>query len=306
MYIVKKDILSLAQLSKADIDHLLERAIELKKRQKQGILDQPLLGKSAGLLFEKHSTRTRFSFEAAMIQLGGTSLYINTQDTQMARKEPVKDTARVLARYLDALIIRTYSQALIEEFAQYADIPVINALSDQCHPCQVLSDILTVVEAKGGYTGLKIAWFGDGNNVAHSWINAAAVLGLELILACPEGYFPKSEILETAQAKNPGKITLTSDPVQAATDADVLYTDVWASMGQEAEVESRKKRFMPYQVNAQLVSRAKADAIVMHCLPVHREEEMSEQVLEGSQSVVWDQSENKMHLHKAVLEALIR
>lgn len=303
---MNKDILNLAQLSKADIDHLLDRAIELKKRQKQGILDQPLMGKSAGLLFEKHSTRTRFSFEAAMIQLGGAAIYINTQDTQMARKEPIKDTARVLARYLNALVIRTYSQAVVETFAQYAEIPVINALTDQYHPCQVLSDIMTVVEAKGGYAGLKIAWFGDGNNVAHSWINAAAVLGLELFLACPEGYFPKPEILEAAQAKNPGKIRVSSDPKAAATDADVLYTDVWASMGQEAEVEKRKKRFMPYQVNAELVKQARADAIVMHCLPVHREEEMSAEVLEGPQSVVWDQSENKMHLHKAVLEALIR
>ncbi len=302
---MKKDILSLLDLEKADFDRLFDRAIELKKRRKQGLSDTPLAGKSLGLLFEKASTRTRLSFETAMIQLGGTPIFISSKDTQMARNEPIRDTARVMSRYMDALAIRTYSQEIAEEFAKYMDVPVINALTDLYHPCQVLSDIMTVIECKGGYAGLKIAWMGDGNNVAHSWINAAAVLGLKLSLGCPEGYFPDKTILDRALDRKCGTIVVTADPAEAVKDADVIYTDVWASMGQEDLLEDRKKIFMPYQVNDALVSKAKADAIVLHCLPAHRDEEITDAVMEGPKSVVWDQAENKMHMHKAILEALM-
>ncbi len=268
-------------------------------------MDRPLVGKTLGLIFEKASTRTRVSFEAAMQQLGGSSMFISSQDTHMVRKEPIKDTARVLSRYLDAVAIRTYSQEMLEEFSRYADIPVINALTDMYHPCQVLSDILTVIECKGGYEDRKIAWAGDGNNVAQSWISAASVLGLNLYMACPEGYFPDERIVEDARKTGKGQIQIGTDPEAAVKDADVINTDVWASMGKEEEAEKRKKAFSPYQVNAKLVSMAKPDVIVMHCLPAHRDEEITEEVLEGERSVVWDQSENKMHMQKAVLEALI-
>jgi ornithine carbamoyltransferase len=303
---VKKDILSIWDLTKDDVDRLIKRAIKLKTLQKQGMSEKPFSGKSLGLLFEKHSTRTRLSFEAAMIQLGGTPIYISTETTQMARHEPVRDTARVLSRYLDALAIRTYSQDLLEEFAKHCAIPVINALTDLYHPCQVLSDVMTIVENKGHYENLKIAWVGDGNNMAHSWINAAAILGLTLVLACPESYFPKTDILNKAKKLGIGDISVTTDPVFAISDADVVNTDVWASMGMEKEAEERKKVFLPYQLNQPLLGKAKKDAIVLHCLPAHREEEITGEVLEGYRSVVWEQAENKLHMHKAILEALIQ
>jgi len=303
---VKKDILTIWDLTKDDADRLIKRAVKLKTLQKQGMGEKLFFGKSLGLLFEKPSTRTRLSFEAAMIQLGGTPIYISTETTQMARKEPVKDTARVLSGYLDALAIRTYSQDLLEEFAKHCTIPVINALTDIYHPCQVLSDVMTVVEKKGHYQGLKFAWVGDGNNMAHSWINAAAVLGLKLVLACPESYFPKPDILQKATEYGIGEISVTTDPTFAVSDADVVNTDVWASMGMEKEAEERKKVFFPYQLNRTLLAKAKKDAVVLHCLPAHREEEITDEVLEGTQSVVWDQAENKLHMHKAILEALIR
>ena len=302
---MKKDILTLLDLTKADFDALFQRAIELKAMQKNGERFTPLLGKTLGLIFNKASTRTRLSFEAAMIQLGGHPIFISEQDTQIARDEPVSDTARVLSRYLDGLAIRTYSQDLLSAFAEFASIPVINALTDLYHPCQILSDILTVIEYKGGYANLKIAWVGDGNNVAHSWINAAAVIGLNLELACPVDYFPREDILKRALANNRGKVTVASDPVEAVKNADVIYTDVWASMGQEREHNKRKKVFAPYEVTQSLVDHARKDVIVMHCLPAHRNEEISEEVLEGPASVVWDQAENKLHMTKAILEKLI-
>jgi ornithine carbamoyltransferase len=304
--VVKKDILSISEMAKDDVDRLIKRALKLKALHKQGMNEAVLSGKSLGLLFEKPSTRTRLSFEAAMIQLGGTPIYISTATTQMARQEPVRDTARVLSRYLDVLAIRTYSQKLLEQFAKYSDIPVINALTDLYHPCQVLSDIMTVVENKGGYKGLKIAWVGDGNNMAHSWINAAALLGFELAVACPENYYPQENILKEAVDEGIGNIFVTSNPESAVSGADVVNTDVWASMGKEGEAEERKKVFYPYQLNGQLLRFAKKDAIVLLCLPAHREEEISEDVLEGPQSVVWEQAENKLHMHKPILETLIR
>jgi ornithine carbamoyltransferase len=300
-----RHLLTLADLVMEEFEAFFKRALELKEKREKGIATPMLAGKSLGLLFDKPSTRTRVSFETAMIQLGGTPLFISSKDTQMSRDEPIKDTARVLSRYLDALAIRTFSQEVIAEFAESATIPVINALTDAYHPCQVLSDLLTVIEHRGSYKNLKIAWVGDGNNMAQSWINAAGALGFELHLACPEGYFPAAQVLSGASEKPNARITLDSDPVAAVKNADVVNTDVWASMGQEAEQESRKKIFSPFQVNETLLANAAKDVIVLHCLPAHREEEISDAVLEGPHSVVWDQSENKLHMHKAILDILI-
>jgi len=302
---LKKDILTLLDLDKEDYEHFFKRSIELKNRYKKGISDFPLKGKTQALIFDKPSTRTRISFETAMSQLGGTTIFLNANETQMSRNEPVKDTARVLSRYLDCLVIRTYGHDLIEKFAEFSSIPVVNALTDFYHPCQVLSDLQTIIEHKDGYENIKIVWLGDGNNVAHSWINASAVLGFNLALACPEGYYPDQAILDKAVARQNGSIEILSDPLQAVKQADVIYTDVWASMGQEEDLQARKKIFEKFQVNQELVSNAADDVIVMHCLPAHRGEEISADVLEGPNSVVWDQSENKLHMHKAILETLI-
>ncbi len=302
---MKKDILTLFDLEKADFELLFQEAAELKARRKMGIVEHVLAGKSLGLIFEKPSTRTRISFETAMIQLGGTPIFISANDTQIVRNEPVMDTARVLSRFIDGIAIRTFSQDLLEGFAEFSTIPVINALTDMYHPCQILSDLMTVIECKGGYDGVKIAWVGDGNNVAHSWINAATVLGFGLTLACPEGYEPNKTVLEKARAKGGTHIKITQDPAEAVRDADVIYTDVWASMGQEREQNLRKKVFQPYQVNSALLEKAPKEVVIMHCLPAHRGEEISDKVLEGPRSVVWDQAENKLHMHKAILKVLL-
>ncbi len=302
---MKTDIRTLWDLSKEQIDELFQNALEGKKRHKQGIVDQPLVGKSVGLVFDKPSTRTRVSFEAAMIQLGGVPMFINTQDTQLIRNEPIEDTARVLSGYLDGIVVRTFSQELLNDLAKESTIPVINALTDLYHPCQILSDILTIVEKRGSYEGARVAWVGDGNNVAHSWINAAAILGFDLVLACPNGHHPADWIVEKAQREVNGSVRVVSDPKDAAAGADVLYTDVWASMGQESEHKSRIKAFEGYTLDQTLVDLAADDTLVMHCLPAHRGEEISAEVLEGKNSVVWDQAENKLHMHKAVLKALL-
>ncbi len=302
---MKKDLLTLRDLSADDFEALFARSFDLKGRHGAGIPDLMLQGRTLGLVFDKASTRTRVSFEAAMIQLGGTPLFLSAKDTQLARNEPIADTARVLSRYLDALVVRTYSQGLLEELAAAASIPVINGLTDLYHPCQVLSDLMTILEKKGKLDGLKIVWVGDGNNVAHSWVNASAILGLHLVLACPEGYYPKEEILGPAKENTSGNIIVISDPKQAVCDADVVYTDVWTSMGQESESNLRKKIFRPYQVNQALVDLAKDDVIAMHCLPAHKGDEISADVFEGPRSVVWDQAENKLHMHKAVLERFV-
>lgn len=302
---MKKDILTLLDLTREDFKRLFERARDLKAAQRRGDGPRPLVGKTLGLLFDKASTRTRISFEVAMAQLGGTPLFISARDTQIARNEPVQDTARVLGRYLDGLAIRTYSQDLLAQFAAFAGIPVINALTDLYHPCQVLSDLMTLIEVKGDYSGVRIAWVGDGNNVCHSWINAAAVLGLDLVLACPEGYGPNPLVLDNARKAGGAALTIASDPREAVRGAELIYTDVWASMGQESEARARRSAFERFQVNRELVKLARPEAIVMHCLPAHRDEEISDEVLEGPQSVVWDQAENKMHMTKAILEALL-
>lgn len=301
---MKKDLLTLRDLSTDDCEALLERSLELKVRRTKGISDQTLQGKTLGIIFDKPSTRTRVSFEVAMIQLGGTPLFLSTLDTQLIRNEPIADTARVLSRYLDGLAVRTYSQNLLNELAAATSIPVINGLTDLYHPCQVLSDLMTILEKKGRLEGLKIVWVGDGNNVAHSWLNAAAILPLNLVVACPEGYYPDEAILKAAVEDAKGEIVMLSDPEEAVRDADVIYTDVWASMGHESEHERRKEHFAPFQVNKNLLIRAKQDVIIMHCLPAHRGEEIDAEVLEGAGSVVWDQAENKLHMHKAILERL--
>lgn len=304
---MKKDILSLLDLRLEDCERLFPRALQLKRRHDKGVSESALAGRTLGLLFDKASTRTRLAFSAAMSKMGGTSLFIQTGETQMSRNEPLRDTARVMSRYLDILAIRTYSQEWVERFAGYAEIPVINALTDSYHPTQVLSDLMTVVEKRGDWKGCTYVWVGDGNNMANSWINAAAVMGFELTLSCPEGYTPDPAVLERARATavNPEAIRLEGDPQKAVTDADVINTDVWASMGQEGELEERKRTFAPYQVNDELMRHARPDAMVLHCLPAHRGEEITDEVLEGPASVVWDQAENKMHMAKAILEALI-
>jgi ornithine carbamoyltransferase len=302
---MKKDLLTLRDVNAEDCEALFSRSLELKRRHAAGLPDPSLQGKTLGLIFDKPSTRTRVSFEAAMAQLGGTPLFLNAQDTQLIRNEPVADTARALSRYLDGLVVRTYSQDLLEELGAEASIPIVNGLTDMYHPCQVLSDLMTIVELKGGLEGVKIVWVGDGNNVCHSWLNAAAVLPLYLVVSCPEGYQPDDAILKAALKDTQGQIQLVASPEEAAHEADVIYTDVWASMGQEKEAGLRKKFFMPYQVTEKLVACAKPDVIVMHCLPAHRGEEITAEVLEGSHSVVWDQAENKMHMHKGILEKLM-
>ncbi len=295
---MKRDLLTIRALTREEILSLVRRGLELKRGEGNGTVRQ---GRILGLIFQKASTRTRVSFEAAMFRLGGQTLFMTSADTQLSRDEPTKDMARVLSRYVDAMAIRTYSQTLVEEMAFWAEIPVINALTDLYHPCQVLSDLMTVQEKKGRIHDLRVAWVGDGNNVAHSWIEAAKVLGFHLVLACPAGYEPEEKVLEGA-AEN---IRIVSDPREAASQADVINTDVWTSMGQDAEREKRLRDFQGFQINDALIRLAKPDAIVMHCLPAHRGEEITESVLEGSHSVVFDQAENKMHLHQALLEWLI-
>ncbi|HQF76488.1 MAG TPA: ornithine carbamoyltransferase, partial [Syntrophales bacterium] len=284
---MKKDFLSVYDLTRKDFDRIFRHAANLKSMLKDGIIYQPLAGRTLGMIFDKSSTRTRLSFEAGMYQLGGLAIYLNSRDTQLGRGESIADTARIASRYLDAVMIRTFSQESVEEFARHATIPIINGLTDLMHPCQIVSDLFTLVEKKGGYEGLRIAYVGDGNNVANSWIDAAAKLPFRLALACPKGYDPDARILERGKKKAPKGVTLYRDPVQAVKNADVVYTDVWASMGQEAEQEARARIFEGYQVNRALMKNARPDAIVMHCLPAHRGEEISAEVLDGPQSVVW-------------------
>lgn len=301
----KRHLLTISDLSKSDICDIFEKAEIYKKRQKKGIPHTPLAGKTLALIFEKASTRTRVSFEVAMHQLGGNVIFISNRDSQMGRGEPVKDTARVLSRYVDGIVIRTFGHEIAQEFARYSSVPVINGLTDLHHPCQVLTDVFTVIEKKGGYKGLKIVWIGDGNNMANSWIQASARLGFDLMLACPKGYWPDKDILDIAKKEAKSNIEVVEDPKEAAKGADVLNTDVWASMGQEEEAEKRRKAFKGYQINSEILKFAKKDAIVLHCLPAHRGEEITEDVLEGEQSVVFDEAENKLHVQKAILEKLI-
>jgi ornithine carbamoyltransferase len=302
---MKRDLLSIRDLSSQEIIGLVSSAGKMKKELAEGKLPQTLAGKIVGLVFLKPSTRTRVSFEAAIYRLGGQAMFMTAKDTQISRKEPLADMARVMDRYIDALVIRTFAQQDVADLAKYASIPVVNALTDTFHPCQVLADLLTIKEKRGSIDNLTVAWVGDGNNVANSWINAAARLGFTLNLACPSGYEPDKEMMDWAKSQGKGKITLIPDAKKAVANADVLYTDVWASMGQEAEAEKRLNAFRDFQINAKLLAAAPAHAIVLHCLPAHRGEEITEDVLEGPQSAVFDQAENRLHLQMALLDWLI-
>ncbi|MCA1905568.1 MAG: ornithine carbamoyltransferase [Desulfarculus sp.] len=299
-----KHLLTIRDLSPEEVRGLVARAAELKAGWRAGTRPRPLTDKVVALIFEKASTRTRVSFEVGVAQLGGRTIFMTNRDSQLGRSEPLKDTARVLSRYVDALVVRTFGQEVVTELARYGSIPVVNALTDRYHPCQVLSDLLTVTEVKGRLEGLTYCWLGDGNNMAHSWLEAAAKLGLGLRLACPEGFRPDPEILAHAQARG-AEVLLTDDPRQAIAGADVVNTDVWASMGQEDDADRRRRLFGGYTLDAKLLSLAAKDAMVLHCLPAHRGEEISEEVLEGPQAQVWRQAENRLHMQKAILEALV-
>ncbi|MBW2630429.1 MAG: ornithine carbamoyltransferase [Deltaproteobacteria bacterium] len=298
-------MLTIHDLDVNGFNRIFNTAKKLKDQLYSGEVHDSLRGKTLGMLFDKSSTRTRLSFEAGIHQLGGTGIFLSRRDIQLGRGETVADTARVVSRYIDGIMIRTFEQDLIEEFAKYATIPVINGLTDLLHPCQVLSDIFTIIEKKGGYEGLKIAYIGDGNNMTNSWINAAARLPFHLAIACPEGYDPDEAILERGIGESKEGIEFLRIPADAASGADVIYTDVWASMGQEDEQEERVAAFRDYQVDEKLVGCAKDDAIIMHCLPAHRGEEIAASVIDGPQSVIIDQAENRLHVQKAIMEILM-
>jgi ornithine carbamoyltransferase len=296
----KRDFLAIPDLSKDELQRVFDLALRMKSGAYTG---KPLAGKTLAMIFTKSSTRTRVSFEVGAFQLGGHALFLSARDIQLGRGEPIKDTARVLSRYVDMIMIRTFEHAEVEELARYAAVPVINGLTDLLHPCQIMADLLTIKEHLGGWEGKTVAWIGDGNNMAHSWINAAGSLGFELRLACPEGYLPNEEILARNAKKT--KIVLTHDPKEAAAGADVVNTDVWASMGQEAEQAVREKAFAGYIVDDALMGRANPDAIFLHCLPAHRGEEVAESVIEGPRSRVWDEAENRLHVQKAIMAFLL-
>ena len=304
-----RDLLSIHDLSAEEVEAILALAEELKAMQKAGIKHRVLAGKTLGMIFEKSSTRTRVSFETGMFQLGGQALFLSNRDLQIGRGEPIKDTARVLSRYLDGVMIRTFEHEKVEEFAKYADIPVINALTDLLHPCQALTDLLTIREHKGkNLKGLKMAYVGDGNNMTHSLMYAAAKMGMNFVAATPADYVPDEGVTQRAQedAKETGaSIALVTDPFAAAKDADILVTDTWASMGQEAEHEERKKIFAPYQINGDLLAVADKRAIVMHCLPAYRGEEITEDILEKFSNVIFDEAENRLHTQKAIMALLM-
>ena len=304
-----KDLLTVMAVPRERIARLLRLAADLKSQWRRGRPARPLAGVTLGLLFEKPSTRTRVSFEAGMNQLGGQSLFLSAADIQLCRGESIADTAKVLSRYLDGLVVRTYDQATVEEWARRATIPVINGLTDLCHPCQALSDLFTIQEHKGSLKGLRLAYIGDGNNVAHSLLEAAAKTGMAIRLACPRGYEPDQRVVDQArlEANETGaSIDVMDDPHVAVKEADAVYTDVWISMGREREQSRRLKALSPYQLNERLLKRAKSDAIVMHCLPAHRGQEISAGVLDGPQSVVLDQAENRLHMQKAILVELLK
>ena len=305
---MKKDLLAIADLTPKDIAKILKRSAVLKKMQKQGKDHQTLKGKSLGMIFEKSSTRTRVSFEVGMFQLGGLALFLSPDDLQIGRGETIADTARTLSRYLDGIMIRTFAQATVDELARFASIPVINGLTDLHHPCQALADLLTIQEKKKKLKGLTLAYVGDGNNVANSLIQACVKVGMHFAIACPRGYELDAALLGTAKAegrKTGASVMVTNDPSRAVRNADVVYTDVWASMGQEAEHAKRLKAFRRYQVDGKLMKAANKGALVMHCLPAHRGEEITAEVIDGPQSVIFDQAENRLHVQKAVLDTLL-
>jgi ornithine carbamoyltransferase len=296
----KRDFLAIPDFTKPELLALFDLATRMKCGEYG---EKPLAGQTLAMIFAKSSTRTRVSFEVGAFQLGGHALFLSSRDIQLGRGEPIRDTARVLGRYVDGIMIRTFDQAEVEELARFASVPVINGLTDLQHPCQILADLLTVRESLGGWEGKVIAWVGDGNNMAHSWLDAAGVLGFELRLACPKGYQPDPEILARNQKRT--RIVLTEDPAEAVQGAHVINTDVWASMGQEAEQAERERAFQGYIVDRKLMGLADKSAIFLHCLPAHRGEEVSDEVIEGPQSRVWDEAENRLHVQKALMAILM-
>ncbi len=301
---MNKDFLCLTDWSREELEKIFDLTRELKEKQRRGEVHHLLKGKTLGMIFEKSSTRTRVSFEVGMYQLGGHPLFLSSSTTQMGRGEPIKDTARVMSRYVDGIMIRTFSQAAVEELARLSDIPVINGLTDSYHPCQVMADLFTVIEHKGNYRDLVYCWIGDGNNMANSWINAAAVFGFELRVATPAGYEPDPQVMARAE-KLGARISYGHDPLEAARGADVLNTDVWASMGQEQEQKEREEAFAGFQINSKVIEVADTACIVMHCLPAHRDEEITDEVIEGPHSVVFDEAENRLHVQKAIMATLM-
>lgn len=298
-----KHLLKLADLDKGDILDILNLADQLKYENQHGIEHHHLKGKTLGMIFQKSSTRTRVSFETGMYQLGGQALFLSNRDLQIGRGEPVQDTARVLSRYLDGIMIRTFAQKEVEGLAEYGSIPIINGLTDYCHPCQVLADLMTIREYKKSFDGLKFCFIGDGNNMANSLIVGAISMGMECAIACPKDYQPDAQIM--AWAKENGTFTCSEDILACAKDADVVYTDVWASMGQEEEKAEREKIFKNYQINDEVMAAAKPDAMVLHCLPAHREEEITAKVFEAHANEIFDEAENRLHAQKAVLVKLL-
>jgi ornithine carbamoyltransferase len=296
-----RHFLTLLDLSPDELNQLISRAIELKQDWLNGKIHEPLKNRTLAMVFEKSSTRTRVSFETGMTQFGGHALFLSPRDSQLGRGEPIEDTARVLSQMVDGVMIRTFEHKKIERFAEYATVPVINALTDQFHPCQLLADIQTFVEHRGPIQGASVAWIGDGNNMCHSYINAAIQFGFELRIACPEGFDPAPDIV----ARGGDHVTLFRDPMEAAAGSDLIVTDVWASMGQEEEQAQREMAFRDFQVTQQMMGLADKNALFMHCLPAHRGEEVSTEVLEGPQSVVWDEAGNRLHAQKALLEFLM-
>ena len=296
-----RHFLTLLDFTPAELQRLMQRAIELKAMHKRGEIYEPLKNKVLGMVFEKSSTRTRVSFEAAMVQFGGHAIFLSPRDTQLGRGEPIEDTARVLSRMVDVIMIRTYEHEKIETFAAHSQVPVINALTDLHHPCQLLADMQTFIEQRGELRGKVVAWIGDGNNMCNSYIDAARQFNFQLRIACPEGYDPRPELVRAGG----DRCTMLRDPLLAAQAADLVVTDVWASMGQEQEQGQRARAFARYQVNTDVMARARTDALFMHCLPAHRGEEVSADVIDGPHSVVWDEAENRLHAQKALLEFLL-
>lgn len=301
---MKNDLLKMADLSKEDIIDILNLASQLKYERKNGIEHKLLAGKSLGMIFQKASTRTRVSFETGMYQLGGQALFLSSRDLQIGRGEPVQDTARVLSRYLDGIMIRTFAQKEVEDLAEYADIPIINGLTDYCHPCQVLADLLTIREFKGGFDGLKMCYIGDGNNMANSLIVGGLTVGMKVSIACPTDYQPDKTVLDFTKGYD-GMFEMTTEPLKAAQNADVIFTDVWASMGQEGEAEKRRIAFNGYQINAEVMDAAAKDAMVQHCLPAHRGEEITADVFEAHAKEIFEEAENRLHAQKAVMVKLM-
>jgi ornithine carbamoyltransferase len=301
--IMKRDFIALWDLSSEEITSLLRRAIDLKKGEGAG--QCPIIGKSIGLIFEKPSTRTRVSFDVGIYQLGGNAIYMNPSELQLGRGESMPDTARTLSRYLDGIVIRTFSHSTLEKLAASATVPLINGLSDLHHPCQTLADLMTILEKKGRIKGLKVAYIGDGNNVCNSLIEAASRMEFNLTVACPEGFEPDAGILDRARDAARSEIVVLGNPREAAGMADVVYTDVWVSMGEERQASDKRKKLADYQINSSLLSCSRKDVIVLHCLPAHRGEEITDEVIDGPHSVVFDQAENRLHVQKALIELLI-